>query len=335
MNALEKFADLIEKRDVWIKDAQGEAIKLVSPYKRAEIAAVHLNSAYTNDIPLTATLINIGISVFEECNYPDKVSKGDLIGAGFTVIRPALIDGLLKLQRQSQVKVGNAQLHRAGLFDMYQNITDEIPYKTPMKIYPAVHYTMGGVWVDYNLMTSIPGCFAIGEANFSDHGANRLGASALMQGLADGYFVLPYTIGDYLSEEISTGKISTDSEEFEKSEKKIEEQIDKLINNDGVNSVDYYHKKLGKIMWEKCGMSRNEIDLKKAIKEIQDLRKRFMENQEKLNLKKISGDELLQEVERLKSLASSMDMSLIKLTIDPRNTFPTTKDLFKKQLLIM
>jgi succinate dehydrogenase / fumarate reductase flavoprotein subunit len=165
-----------------------------------------------------------------------------------------------------------------NLFQMYEKIVDEDPYKVPMKIYPAVHYTMGGVWVDYNLMTSIQGCFAIGEANFSDHGANRLGASALMQGLADGYFVLPYTIGDYLSDEISTGKISTDSEEFERSEKKIEDQIDKLINNDGVNSVDYYHKKLGKIMWEKCGMSRNEIDLKKAIKEIQDLRKDFHKN---------------------------------------------------------
>ena len=165
-----------------------------------------------------------------------------------------------------------------NLFQMYEKIVDEDPYKVPMKIYPAVHYTMGGVWVDYNLMTSIQGCFAIGEANFSDHGANRLGASALMQGLADGYFVLPYTIGDYLSDEISTGKISTDSEEFEKSEKKIEDQIDKLINNDGVNSVDYYHKKLGKIMWEKCGMSRNEVDLKKAIKEIQNLRKDFHKN---------------------------------------------------------
>ena len=165
-----------------------------------------------------------------------------------------------------------------NLFQMYEKIVDEDPYKVPMKIYPAVHYTMGGVWVDYNLMTSIQGCFAIGEANFSDHGANRLGASALMQGLADGYFVLPYTIGDYLSDEISTGKISTDSEEFEKSEKKIEDQIDKLINNDGVNSVDYYDKKLGKIMWEKCGMSRNEVDLKKAIKEIQNLRKDFHKN---------------------------------------------------------
>ena len=165
-----------------------------------------------------------------------------------------------------------------NLFQMYEKIVDEDPYKFPMKIYPAVHYTMGGVWVDYNLMTSIPGCFAIGEANFSDHGANRLGASALMQGLADGYFVLPYTIGDYLSEEISTGKISTDSPEFDKSEKVVNDKIEKLINNKGKNSVDYYHKKLGKIMWDKCGMSRNEKDLKTAIKEIQELRADFHEN---------------------------------------------------------
>ena len=165
-----------------------------------------------------------------------------------------------------------------NLFQMYEKIVDEDPYKLPMKIYPAVHYTMGGVWVDYNLMTTIPGCFAIGEANFSDHGANRLGASALMQGLADGYFVLPYKIGDYLSDEISTGEISTDSPEFDKSEKAINDQLDKFIRNNGINSVDYYHKKLGKIMWEKCGMSRNEKDLKSAIKEIQELRVDFHKN---------------------------------------------------------
>ncbi|MEK9755998.1 MAG: fumarate reductase/succinate dehydrogenase flavoprotein subunit [Bacteroidota bacterium] len=165
-----------------------------------------------------------------------------------------------------------------NLFQMYEKIVDEDPYKLPMKIYPAVHYTMGGVWVDYNLMTTIPGCFAIGEANFSDHGANRLGASALMQGLADGYFVLPYTIGDYLSNEISTGKISTQSPEFDKSENEVSQQLEKLISNKGKNSVDFYHKKLGKIMWNKCGMSRNEKDLIIAIKEIQDLRDDFHKN---------------------------------------------------------
>ena len=165
-----------------------------------------------------------------------------------------------------------------NLFQMYEKIVDEDPYVMPMKIYPAVHYTMGGVWVDYNLMTTIPGCFAIGEANFSDHGANRLGASALMQGLADGYFVLPYTIGDYLSDDISTGKISTDSKEFEESEKGVQDLLLKLTSNKGKNSVDYYHKKLGKIMWNKCGMSRNQNDLVDAINEIKELRKDFYKN---------------------------------------------------------
>jgi succinate dehydrogenase / fumarate reductase flavoprotein subunit len=165
-----------------------------------------------------------------------------------------------------------------NLFQMYEKIVDQNPYETPMMIYPAVHYTMGGVWVDYNLMTTIPGCFAIGEANFSDHGANRLGASALMQGLADGYFVLPYTIGDYLSDDIRTGPISTDLPEFEQAEQAVQKQIDAFLNTNGTQPVDYYHKKLGKIMWNKCGMSRNEKDLKSAIKEIQDLREDFYKN---------------------------------------------------------
>ena len=158
---------------------------------------------------------------------------------------------------------------------MYEKIVAQNPYNTPMMIYPAVHYTMGGVWVDYNLMTTIPGCYCIGEANFSDHGANRLGASALMQGLADGYFVLPYTIGDYLSNEISTGPISTDSVEFQKAENEAAERIDKLLSINGNKSVDFFHKKLGKIMWEHVGMSRNQIGLSKAIKEINNLKKEF------------------------------------------------------------
>jgi len=165
-----------------------------------------------------------------------------------------------------------------NLFQMYEKIVDQNPYETPMMIYPAVHYTMGGVWVDYNLMTSIPGCYAIGEANFSDHGANRLGASALMQGLADGYFVLPYTIGDYLSGDIRTGKISTDTPEFVLAEEAVRVRLAKFIYNKGEHSVDYYHKKLGKIMWNKCGMSRNEKDLKEAISEIKSLRKNFYES---------------------------------------------------------
>jgi len=162
-----------------------------------------------------------------------------------------------------------------NLFQMYEKIVDENPYKTPMMIYPAVHYTMGGVWVDYNLQTTIPGCYCAGEANFSDHGANRLGASALMQGLADGYFVLPYTIGDYLADDIRTGPISTDLPEFEEAEKNIKDQLQKFVNNNGSKSVDYFHKRLGKIMWNKVGMSRNETGLKEAIAEIRALREEF------------------------------------------------------------
>jgi succinate dehydrogenase / fumarate reductase flavoprotein subunit len=165
-----------------------------------------------------------------------------------------------------------------NLFQMYEKIVDQNPYETPMMIYPAVHYTMGGVWVDYNLMTSIPGCYAIGEANFSDHGANRLGASALMQGLADGYFVLPYTIGDYLADDIRTGTINTNTPEFDAAEKAVKNQIDAFVNNKGKNSVDSYHRKLGKIMWDKCGMSRNAEGLKKAIAEIKALREDFYKN---------------------------------------------------------
>ena len=162
-----------------------------------------------------------------------------------------------------------------NLFQMYEKIVDQNPYETPMMIYPAVHYTMGGVWVDYNLMTTIPGCFAIGEANFSDHGANRLGASALMQGLADGYFVLPYTIGDYLADDIRTGPISTASPEFEEAEQRVKAQIDAFINNKGTKTVDYFHRKLGKIIWNKCGMSRNEKGLKEAMAEVKALREEF------------------------------------------------------------
>lgn len=165
-----------------------------------------------------------------------------------------------------------------NLFQMYEKIMDENPYETPMMIYPATHYTMGGVWVDYNLMTTVKGLYCIGEANFSEHGSNRLGASALMQGLADGYFVLPYTIGDYLSDDIQTGEITTDSAEFETAEKEVKAQLEFYINNKGNRSVDYYHKKLGKIMWDKVGMSRNEKGLKEAMAEIKALREDFHKN---------------------------------------------------------
>ena len=162
-----------------------------------------------------------------------------------------------------------------NLFDMYEEITDVSPYKEPMQIFPAVHYTMGGIWVDYNLMTTIPGLYAIGEANFSDHGANRLGASALMQGLADGYFVLPYTIGDYLSKKIQAPKVSTDTPAFAEAEKAVKEKIEKLFSINGKQSVDDIHKRLGNIMWNNVGMARTKESLEKAIKEIQALRKEF------------------------------------------------------------
>ena len=162
-----------------------------------------------------------------------------------------------------------------NLFQMYEKITAENPYEMPMKIYPAIHYTMGGIWVDYNLQTTIPGLFATGEANFSDHGANRLGASALMQGLADGYFVAPYTVSNYLADDIRTGPISTEHPEFEKAEKEVEERLNFFINNKGTKSVDHFHKRLGKIMWENCGMARNKEGLESAIKDINALRDEF------------------------------------------------------------
>ncbi|MAT55058.1 MAG: succinate dehydrogenase flavoprotein subunit [Saprospirales bacterium] len=162
-----------------------------------------------------------------------------------------------------------------NLFEMYEKITGENPYKTPMKIYPAVHYTMGGLWVDYNLETNVPGLFALGECNFSDHGANRLGASALMQGLADGYFVIPYTVGTFLSKEIRTPRFSTDSPEFEEAEKAVTERLTRLLENNGSQSVESFHRRLGKIMWDYCGMSRNAEGLKKAMGLIRELREEY------------------------------------------------------------
>ena len=162
-----------------------------------------------------------------------------------------------------------------NLFDMYAKITNENPYETPMRIYPAVHYTMGGLWVDYNLMTTVPGLFAIGECNFSDHGANRLGASALMQGLADGYFILPYTIGTYLSNEINKEKVSKTDSAFDKAEKSVTNKIDSYLSNNGKRTVESLHRDLGHIMWDNCGMSRTKKGLSKALKDIKDLKNTF------------------------------------------------------------
>ena len=191
-----------------------------------------------------------------------------------------------------------------NLFQMYQKITDENPYETPMKIYPAVHYTMGGVWVDYNLQSTIEGCFVTGEANFSDHGANRLGASALMQGLADGYFVLPYTVSDYLANEIRTGKIATDSPEFDAAENEVKETIDRFLNNNGSKSVDHFHKRLGLIMWNKVGMGRSEQGLKQAIEEIGLLREEFYKDVYVPG----SSDEMNPELEKVMRVADLIEL---------------------------
>ena len=194
-----------------------------------------------------------------------------------------------------------------NLFQMYEKITDENPYEMPMKIYPAIHYTMGGIWVDYNLQTTIPGLFATGEANFSDHGANRLGASALMQGLADGYFVAPYTVSNYLADDIRTGKISTEHPEFEKAEKTVNDKLDYFINNNGSKSVDYFHRRLGKIIWENCGMARNKEDLEKAIKEVDSLRDEFWKEV------KVPGtkDGLNQELEKAGRVADFIELGAL------------------------
>jgi succinate dehydrogenase / fumarate reductase flavoprotein subunit len=191
-----------------------------------------------------------------------------------------------------------------NLFQMYEKIVDNNPYETPMMIYPAIHYTMGGLWVDYNLMTTIPGLYATGECNFSDHGANRLGASALMQGLADGYFVIPYTIGDYLAG-MPYDKVPTDHPEFKKAEKEVIERIDKLLNINGTKTVDQFHKQLGHIMWEKCGMSRNAQGLKEAQEEIQKLRKDYWKDVKVLGV----NEELNMTLEKALRVADFMELA--------------------------
>jgi len=214
----------------------------------------------------------------------NKTGEAVYLDFGSAIMRygkeKSLVMGIKEADQATIRRLGEevVEAKYGNLFQMYEKIVDQNPYKTPMMIYPAVHYTMGGLWVDYNLQTTIPGCYAAGEANFSEHGANRLGASALMQGLADGYFVLPYTIGDDLTKDIRTGKISTDLPEFEAAEQAVRAQMEALVNAHGTHPVDYYHKKLGKIMWNKCGMARNEQGLKEAIEEIAALREDFYKN---------------------------------------------------------
>ncbi|MCW3467440.1 fumarate reductase/succinate dehydrogenase flavoprotein subunit [Chitinophaga nivalis] len=216
-----------------------------------------------------------GVGTSKQAVYLDfaaAIERYGKIEAGKRQIADASKEAIIKLGKEVVAeKYGN-------LFDMYAKITGENPYELPMRIYPAVHYTMGGLWVDYELNTTVPGLYSLGEANFSDHGANRLGASALMQGLADGYFVIPYTIGNYLADEIRTKAIPTDHAAFVDAEKRVQDTLSKLLSIKGSKSVDFYHKKLGKIMWDKCGMARNEKGLKEAIEEIKALRAEFWKN---------------------------------------------------------
>jgi succinate dehydrogenase / fumarate reductase flavoprotein subunit len=242
-----------------------------------------------------------GVNATGEAVYLDFASAIERYGK-----EQAKIHGVHNPSKEKITELGEKLIEEkyGNLFQMYEKIIDENPYKTPMMIYPATHYTMGGVWVDYNLMTTVDGLYCIGEANFSDHGANRLGASALMQGLADGYFVLPYTIGDYLAKEIRTGKIPTDSPEFEAAEKEVKDKIDFFINNKGTHTVDYFHKRLGKVMWDKVGMARNAKGLKEAIKEIQEIREDFWKNV------MVSGtaNEFNQELEKAGRVADFLEL---------------------------
>ncbi len=214
-----------------------------------------------------------------------------------------------------------------NLFEMYEKITGENPYNVPMRIYPAVHYTMGGLWVDYELMTTVPGLYSLGEANFSDHGANRLGASALMQGLADGYFVIPYTLGNYLADDIRTPPIPTSHPAFEETENEVRIKIEKLMGVGGRESVESFHKRLGKIMWEKCGMARNADGLISAIEEIRNLKTEFWSNV------KIPGgtDELNPELEKAGRVADFIELGEL-MCIDALNRKESCGGHFREEM---
>lgn len=220
----------------------------------------------------------------------ERCDAGHGVGTSKMAVFLDFTDAIQRFGKQQATKLGEENISAdrivvlgkevvkekyGNLFEMYEKITGEDPYQVPMRIYPAVHYTMGGLWVDYELMTTVPGLYALGEANFSDHGANRLGASALMQGLADGYFVIPYTIGAYLNPQIKDKPTPTDHPAFVETEKQVADTIEKLMKNNGPKTVDHFHKRLGKIMWDKCGMGRNEKHLKEAAVEIRALREEF------------------------------------------------------------
>ncbi len=241
-------------------------------------------------------------------DYADAIQRYGKIEAGK--------QGLNNVSAEEITKMGKAVVAEkyGNLFDMYEKITGENPYETPMRIYPAVHYTMGGLWVDYELMTTIPGLYCLGEANFSDHGANRLGASALMQGLADGYFVIPYTIGNFLADEIHVKEISTDHPAFVEAEKEVADRISRLKNINGKKTVESFHKRLGKIMWDKCGMARNSEGLKQAIEEIRALKAEFWSDL------KIPGDirEMNPELDKANRVADFIELGEL-MCIDALN----------------
>ncbi|MGN6639480.1 MAG: fumarate reductase/succinate dehydrogenase flavoprotein subunit [Mucilaginibacter sp.] len=231
-------------------------------------------------------------------NAKEMVDEGRGVGASGIAVFLDFAEAISRLGEDAvRAKYGN-------LFDMYYQITDENPYKVPMRIYPAVHYTMGGLWVDYNLMTNVPGLYALGECNFSDHGANRLGASALMQGLADGYFVIPYTIGDYLAS-IGPKPVDTKHPAFEQAKKEVEERVNKLLALNGTKTVDEFHRELGHIMWEYCGMARNEEGLKKAKGMIRELRADYWKNAIVLG----ANEELNQSLEKAGRVADFLELA--------------------------
>ncbi|HZV11949.1 MAG TPA: succinate dehydrogenase (quinone) flavoprotein subunit, partial [Candidatus Kapabacteria bacterium] len=236
-------------------------------------------------------------------NAKEQCDAGKGVGPSGKAVYLDFADAIKRLGEHAiSEKYGN-------LFDMYKQITGENPYKTPMRIYPAIHYTMGGLWVDYNLMTTVPGCFALGEANFSDHGANRLGASALMQGLADGYFVIPYTIGDYLAK-LGMKPVDAAHPAFKEAENAVHEKTKKLLSISGAKTVTHYHRELGKIMWDYCGMARNEAGLKKAKGMISSLREDFWKNVRVLG----ADEELNQSLEKAGRVADFLELG--ELIID-------------------
>ncbi len=238
----------------------------------------------------------------------ERCDAGYGVGSTAMAVYLDFADAIKRLgQADISAKYGN-------LFEMYEKISGENPYKTPMQIYPAIHYTMGGLWVSYELQTTVRGLFAAGEANFSDHGANRLGASALMQGLADGYFVLPYTLGNYLADDIRTGKIDTNLPEFAEAERAATERISQVMGIDGPTPVDKFHRELGKVMWDQCGMARNSAGLDKAISDIRGIREEFWKKA------RIPGDanELNVELEKALRIADFMELAEL-MCIDARH----------------